>query len=237
MDTNFKEQLALRIREVVRAEQQEEEISGTFPSPDRPESPAKRRKLGPPITEESAWRNAISQTGRILEHIPIASPEHEETLDQFVDRLETDAVCCCSGSIPIIDDTCSTLHENEYGGFRVGSGPVTIRWDVPTASKLQFPPGENIEKIFEYHHGSLDVDGIETIWIDALDDQQFSTNFCPHELGIINTISKILLPGMEWTEQKPAFGGVDAPLVLVPVLRGLTVSWFCIRVATLTDLL
>ncbi|KAF2635634.1 hypothetical protein P280DRAFT_436898 [Massarina eburnea CBS 473.64] len=106
----------------------------------------------------------------------------------------------CGGSIPVTHSSDSD---------RPSVGTIALRWDSPNStngiSKLVFPidnskHGGNITKLIaDCQPASFGYKG-ESVLDDTyrkatkMDRSDFSVDFCPYELGIIDTIAQMLLP-------------------------------------------
>ena len=111
----------------------------------------------------------------------------------------------CSGSLRIEPEW-----EKKQGSFDFlldppSVPPVTIRWDDEGCiGKVQFPPQEHETSKLDQliNHGSpatfghLGTDVLDESYRKAtkLDKSQFSSNFHPHDHGILDAISQTLLP-------------------------------------------
>ncbi|KAK4238801.1 hypothetical protein C8A03DRAFT_33125 [Achaetomium macrosporum] len=159
-----------------------------------------------------------------------ANKYNEETanlLDELRDTMETsqkDFVFACGGSIPFAADTTTAAFELDDSGV-THSPPVSLRWDPrdPSTSasqcKLTFPLDTASPDQQQQRHQGLvrlvgDMDkatfglGGEDVYDESyrravkLDTSRFSTSFCPYDVGIMDTITSILVPGLN-------LGGAD----------------------------
>ena len=130
-----------------------------------------------------------------------------QKLASAVDGHAATATFACGGSVPIMDPSSGKLVPDTQ--YRIPS--VTIRWD-PTSSyvpqsKVSFPlaDGEDVPRQTFHnllHHcdpatfgvGGRDVLDEEYRKAAKLDASDFSTNFHPHDCGILDSIQQILLP-------------------------------------------
>ena len=154
------------------------------------------------------WSHRSTMADNMSDH---GAQESNTTLLQklasAVDGHAATATFACGGSLPDV-------------GFGTGKlGPdtrnpvpsITIRWDARNAyntqSKIAFPlaDGDNVSpKMFKdlLHHcdpatfgvGGRDVLDEEYRKAAKLDASDFSTNFHPHDCGILDSIQQILLP-------------------------------------------
>lgn len=115
------------------------------------------------------------------------------------------ATFACGGSVPI-----SNLSIGNFGPSAQNSvPPVTIRWDSNDSkqSKIAFPCPHHDDvslRILDIllHHcqpatfgvGGRDVLDEEYRKAAKLDTSEFSTNFHPHDCGILDSVQQILLP-------------------------------------------
>ena len=130
-----------------------------------------------------------------------------QKLATAVDGHAATATFACGGSV--------LIQEHSTGGFGPGTQnlvpSVTIRWDTrssdKTQSKVAFPlPGHDNSSSQEFnsllHHcdpatfgvGGRDVLDEEYRKATKLDASDFSTNFHPHDCGILDSIQQVLLP-------------------------------------------
>ena len=130
-----------------------------------------------------------------------------QKLATAVDGHAATATFACGGSVPI--------REHSTGGFGPGTQNVvpsiTIRWDTgssgTTQSKVAFPLSDHDNTSSQefdslLHHcdpatygvGGRDVLDEEYRKATKLDASDFSTNFHPHDCGILDSIQQILLP-------------------------------------------
>lgn len=139
--------------------------------------------------------------------------EETDFLDQIHGALSSHkSAFSCRGSIPIVagDDSrfdCVTTKKKQ-----LTSPPVTLRWDLPSGKatrKLTLPPAaegtkgqadimELLEDCSPATFGKKGEEVLDESYRKAakLDSDQFSTNFHPHDVGIINAIAETLLPGI-----------------------------------------
>ncbi|KAI0595483.1 hypothetical protein F4775DRAFT_569220, partial [Biscogniauxia sp. FL1348] len=124
----------------------------------------------------------------------------------------------CGGSILIKDPASQGRKEAETSAenthqletVRLHSPPITIRWDSPskdTTNKITLPilpfdeegQGKLRELVKDCQPASFGYQGKDVYdekyrKATKLDCSDFSTNFCPYTLGIIDTIAQALLP-------------------------------------------
>ncbi|KAK3304696.1 uncharacterized protein B0T15DRAFT_250851 [Chaetomium strumarium] len=173
-----------------------------------------------------ASSNSTSDDSPAQVHKRTVDKYNEETanlLDELRNTMETsqkDFVFACGGSIPFATETTTASFEPGHSGT-THSPPVSLRWDPHDPStpasqcKLTFPldtasPEEQRSK--QPHRGLVsllgDMDkatfglGGEDVFDESyrravkLDTSRFSTSFCPYDVGIMDTISSILVPGL-----------------------------------------
>ncbi|TVY33603.1 hypothetical protein LSUB1_G007087 [Lachnellula subtilissima] len=113
---------------------------------------------------------------------------------------------CCGGNIPITTDKIIHSATSAYQPIR--APPVSLRWDLfkeaGQACYIHFPldapvDGHHTDKQDHMFQGLLEACDPATFGLggrDAgkLDTNRFSTNFHPHDYGIVDTISQSLLP-------------------------------------------
>ena len=129
-----------------------------------------------------------------------------QKLASAVDGHAATATFACGGSLPIVDFSMAKLPDTQN---LVPS--ITLRWDAGNAyntqSKVAFPLADcdNVSRqTFKdlLHHcdpatfgfGGRDVLDEEYRKAAKLDASDFSTNFHPHDCGILDSIQQILLP-------------------------------------------
>ena len=150
-----------------------------------------------------------------------------QKLASAVDGHAATATFACGGSVPLMN-----LSTGSFGPGAQGLAPsVTIRWDprntYTAQSKIAFPlpDHDNVShQMFKrlLHHCDPATFGVggrdildETYRKAAkLDASDFSTNFHPHDCGILDSIQQILLPSTIRGGQGIAIGpqGVRAEL-------------------------
>ncbi|KAK3692269.1 oxidoreductase [Podospora appendiculata] len=147
-----------------------------------------------------------------------AQKYNEETASLLEDLRDTmmtsheDFVFACGGAIPVISYQVSSDPTVSLG---IASNPVTIRWDPRDAStpasrcKLGFPVdsstagyqalGDLIADMLPAAFGLGGKDIYDEKYRKAakMDPNQFSSNFSPYDVGIVDTITQILLPSLE----------------------------------------
>ena len=130
-----------------------------------------------------------------------------QKLASAVDGHAATATFACGGSLPVLD-----LSTGRSGPDKQSLVPsVTIRWDpkksYTTQSKVTFPLADHDDvsrQMFNnlLHHcdpatfgvGGRDVLDEEYRKAAKLNASDFSTNFHPHDCGIMDSIQQILLP-------------------------------------------
>ncbi|KAK3333222.1 hypothetical protein B0T19DRAFT_439999 [Cercophora scortea] len=147
-----------------------------------------------------------------------AQKYNEETacfLEEFQDTMMTSQesfVFACGGTIPAMPSQASSDPKESLG---FASNPVTIRWDPRNASapasrcKLSLPIDSSTDDYqvlgdlmadmlpATFGLGGKDVYDEKYRKAVKMDPAQFSTNFSPYEVGIVDTITQILLPSLD----------------------------------------
>ncbi|KAH8805189.1 hypothetical protein F5884DRAFT_798665 [Xylogone sp. PMI_703] len=116
------------------------------------------------------------------------------------------------GSIPIVHslETSTTTDDTPPPIERITSSPVTLRWDpasspVGESRNVMFPPtsSHGVEQVSallrdcqpaSFGRGGEDVFDETYRKASKLDTSQFSSDFCPYKLGIVDTIAELLMP-------------------------------------------
>jgi hypothetical protein len=138
-----------------------------------------------------------------------------------MESRQKDFVFACGGSIPFAAETTTTTFFEPVHSGTTHSPPVSLRWDPHDSStpasqcKITFPldtayPEKQRSK--QPHQGLVnllgDMDkatfglGGEDVYDESyrraakLDTSRFSTSFCPYDVGIMDTIASILVPGL-----------------------------------------
>ena len=122
------------------------------------------------------------------------------------------AAFCCGGTVRIKQDSAAGHFDKvTCDDGEITCEPVVLRWDLPsgkTIRKLTLPPDDGIEdpaamKALLKHctPATFGKDGQEVLdgsYREAvkLDTNQFSTNFHPSDVGILDNITQVLLPGV-----------------------------------------
>ncbi|KAL8915126.1 MAG: hypothetical protein Q9172_006955 [Xanthocarpia lactea] len=124
------------------------------------------------------------------------------------------AAFCCSGSVPISQESPFEKIKDNLEGFQLSSPPVIIRWDEKdgeNCSKVTLPPKPDqdcakdqialanlVHACTPASFGKDGEDVLDESYRKAakLDSHQFSTNFSPYDVGIIATVTQTLLPGI-----------------------------------------
>ena len=124
------------------------------------------------------------------------------------------AAFCCSGSVPISQESQFEKIEDSLEGYQLSSPPVSIRWDekdgencskvtLPTNSdqnsaKDQIALANLVHACTPASFGKDGKDVLDESYRKAakLDSHQFSTNFSPYDVGIIAAVTQTLLPGI-----------------------------------------
>ena len=152
------------------------------------------------------------------------------------------ATFACGGLVPILETPTITSE----AGTQIISPPLKIRWDAELGSKssISFPPSEDLKLLDDDLEALLHKCQPATFGIEGqdvldeayrkasqLDTSAFSTNFHPHDCGILDSIQQILLPSTIRDGQRVGVGpqGVRAELYklnvtitprLKPLIRG-----------------
>ncbi|KAF2825289.1 hypothetical protein CC86DRAFT_41658 [Ophiobolus disseminans] len=120
------------------------------------------------------------------------------------------ATFACGGSVPIVSKDASST---TVPSGSTSSAPVALRWDsrdfAAGTTKLSFPLDANaapstilVKLVSDCQPASFGLNGADVLdesyrKATKLDRAAFSVNFCPYEVGIIDTIAQLLLPGTE----------------------------------------
>ena len=130
-----------------------------------------------------------------------------QKLASAVDGHAATATFACGGSLPVVDSSTGKIGPDTQNLAQ----SITLRWDARNAyntqSKVVFPLADrdNVShQMFKdlLHHcdpatfgvGGRDVLDEEYRKAAKLDASDFSTNFHPHDCGILDSIQQILLP-------------------------------------------
>lgn len=134
-----------------------------------------------------------------------------DQLKEAVTGYQATANYCCGGSIPI-SATASQPNAERPGTSKIPitSPPTVLRWDIPDndglSKKVQFPllevsdSNSSLEDLLAacapatFGLGGEDVLDETYRKAGKLDRSQFSIDFHPHDYGIVDAISQILLP-------------------------------------------
>jgi hypothetical protein len=205
-------------------------------------TPAKRKRLsflgelpsdaGQFVIQSNAGRMAPSRN----DHVSI-NPEQQvlERLRQAVKGYQSTASYCCGGSIPISTSTSSERPSptSSKGENPINAPPVSFRWDISghgIARTIHFPFKETetstlrkstlfdelLQSCAPATFGRNDKDILDESYRKAgkLDRNQFSVDFHPHDYGIVDAISQILLPEIsnEFLKDREEHRGVVAEL-------------------------
>jgi hypothetical protein len=135
-------------------------------------------------------------------------------LRDAVDGYQSTANYCCGGSIPISPSAETrqiVVNVPGTSNFPIVAPPVTLRWDTPgnpdLAQKIQFPldgqnPNSNalLQGLFRacspgtFGLGGGNIGNVPYHRAGKLDRERFSSNFHPHDYGIVDAVQQILLP-------------------------------------------
>ncbi len=130
-----------------------------------------------------------------------------QKLASAVDGHAATATFACGGSVPILDLSKGKFDHDAQNL----AAPITIRWDPrntdTTQSKIAFPLPEHDKVSREMFHKLLHHCDPATFGVGGrdildeayrkaakLDASDFSTDFHPHDCGILDSIQQILLP-------------------------------------------
>jgi hypothetical protein len=164
----------------------------------------------------------------------LAEQQILEQLKEAVKGYQSIASYCCGGSIPISASTGnSPFATTASGESPLTAPPIALRWDVSgygTARTVHFPFTETqnqtlrnttlfnelLQACAPATFGRKDKDILDESYRKAgkLDRSQFSVDFHPHDYGIIDAISQILLPETRtgFLENREEHRGVVAEL-------------------------
>ena len=180
--------------------------------------------------------------------------QEQSPLNELIEAVSAQkAPFFCGGEVRISDHKdksvdCSRHSPQANGKFI--SDPIVLRWDSPseeTTRKLKFPlpvvdDGVTaIEGLLrDCAPATFGIGGEEVLDESyrkavKLDAHQFSTNFNPYDVGIVDAISQVLLPGIakRFPDGKAAFGDSSG---VVAELYTLNVSLEPIRIKLLATL-
>ena len=158
-------------------------------------------------SDHSSVEGEGSEDGEQCNHIQTT------LLIQLVDAASVwRAAICCGGSIPIVANDEKRFENLTVDDGPTTSPPVVLRWDLPSGKairKLTLPPifkdaAETVaikELLKDCSPATFGKDGEEVLdkeYREALklDNDQFSTNFSPHDVGIVDAIAQTLLPSI-----------------------------------------
>lgn len=164
-----------------------------------------------------------------------------EQLKEAVKGYQSAASYCCGGSIPISGSVGGPSLANSTSRERpLTAPPIGFRWDVSphdTARTVHFPLeeaqnsssrdalllNELLQSCAPATFGRKDKDILDEGYRKAgkLDRSQFSVDFHPHDYGIIDAISQILLPEIsaDFLKDREEHRGVVAELYKLNVSR------------------
>ena len=148
----------------------------------------------------------VSREKKEATSLPKANTSLLKKLSAAVNGQFVNATFACGGSVPVT----STGNDDVKSPKSPFSPPVTIRWDRPGqefSSKTTFPlppPASQIRTGFgdllarcqpaTFGVGGTDVLDENYRKAGKLDNADFSTNFHPHNCGILDAVQQILLP-------------------------------------------
>ena len=159
---------------------------------------------------------------------PSEGKVHEQSpLKELIEAVSAQkASFFCGGEVRISDHKDKAVDHSRHSPQANGnfiSDPIVLRWDSPseeTTRKLTFPLAEVDDSVTAVEGllrdcapATFGVGGEEVLDESyrkavKLDAHQFSTNFNPYDVGIVDAISQILLPGSAkpFADEKAAFG-------------------------------
>lgn len=152
--------------------------------------------------------------------------EEQKTLDLVQELLQSfknghmgsDTMFACGGAVPIsvTNNVAQQTRMAVDGDPTPTCPPVVLRWDpssdtVPAGNcKLQFPLDQaeqktlrNMQQLLDdmepatFGHQGLDILDESYRKASKLDPSRFACTFSPHELGIVDEVARILLPGVK----------------------------------------
>ena len=170
----------------------------------------------------------------------------QERLLQQIDAATSgsQASFCCAGRVSIKQEKDSPLGNNtlDTTDSQLIADPIAIRWDCrdgKTCNKLKLPPDsydanatdqgalqDLLNDCAPATFGKHDKEVLDESYRKAikLDVDQFSTNFNPHDVGIIATIAQTLLPGMTVPKTSDGDRAIVENLGVIAELYKLNVS-------------
>lgn len=155
----------------------------------------------------------VVSDGNSIESSEEESMEGSSLMDQLIEAVsDQKAAFCCGGIVRIKQDTAAgRFDQMTCDDGEITRAPVVLRWDLPsgkTIRKMTLPPDDGVEdsaaiKALLKHctPATFGKDGEEVLdgsYREAvkLDANQFSTNFHPADVGILDNIAQVLLPGV-----------------------------------------
>lgn len=174
-----------------------------------------RESLSHPAATEMASSSTYPQNTRPKSNVALL-----QDLSTAVNGQAASATFACGGSVPIVDPA-STNDDTTSSPVRT-CAPVTLRWDTNAAgeeSKISFPlpaeqkvSGSMLSALMKacqpatFGFGGRDVLDESYRKATKLDAAAFSTNFHPHDCGILGSVQQILLPSMGAGDQRVGVG-------------------------------
>jgi len=168
------------------------------------------------------WSDSDDDDIRPKDHIDLTSDSDEErseasdtpqdeiskALGEFISS--NSSTFTCGGIIPIYDTHTSRREALKTASSNVClAAPVTIRWDSAKGpgTPVQFPIQDQthaaaLDGLVEtcspagFGRGDQDVMDPEYRTAIKMDTSEFSTNLCPYALGIMDQVTRMLLPNM-----------------------------------------
>ena len=138
----------------------------------------------------------------------------------------------CSGSLRINSERVTKQHRLDFQADSPSSPPIVIRWDADgTVGKIRFPLDEapKLDQLIKngapatFRHDGKDVLDESYRKATKLDSSQFSSNFHPHDHGILDAISQTLLPTVTGLKPTETSSGVSEHWGLVAELYKLNI--------------
>lgn len=161
----------------------------------------------------------MSHTDSDMGSVP---PEEQKTLDlenqllRSFQNVQSGMVFACGGKVPIPIANDTARGSSTIGDVDTTCQPVILRWDPQSQDvrarvcKLQFPLDcsetatvNNLQQLFEdvqpatFGYQGQDVLDESYRKASKLDPSHFDCTFNPYEMGIIDEVAQILLPGFK----------------------------------------
>ena len=143
---------------------------------------------------------------------PSSTSSLTTTSDELLSTLgDLDAHFACGGSLQVKQDFEVEPDIPTVSG-PLSAPPIVIRWDGHTSRKITFPASglthgqSSIEDLMAdcapdtFGYNGKDILDSSYSHAYKLDNTQFSTNFHPHDYGILSAIGQTLLPSIAKTD-------------------------------------